>query len=151
VAHIRRPPRKGRPLSRPRVAIRNHSVTMVVSENGGSSSRSYFYGWADLDASTFQRIGVIARRAPDGSPRFNFPQRYWLDPKVSMDWSCEINAQVETLAVNILATFKSTRLPSGQHKEVAGAFAELFLCSMPEDGGCIPRQVIRSWLRTLRD
>jgi hypothetical protein len=124
---------------------------MISPQDRGSSPRSYHYGWADLDASTFQRIGVIARRAPDGSPRFNFPQRFWLDPNVSMDWSSEINRQVETLAVNILAAFKSTQRHSGQHKETAGAFAELFLCTMPEDGGCIPRQVIRSWLRTLSD
>ena len=138
--------------------IRNHSVlktndptpTLVYRDK---ALPSYRYGWNDLDKGTFPVIGVIARRAPDGRPRFNFDQTIWLSARVNMDWAPELNLKVQTLALNILTRFvtqgrgKGSRRDSRWLRDHNGEFAKLFLCSMPADGGCIPTAVIEEWLR----
>jgi hypothetical protein len=117
-------------------------------------SSSYEYEWDSLDPLTFRALGAIARRAPDGSPYFNFPQTIWLYPKTSMNWSPRLTRHVETLAVNLLAPWISARrqrsmglTPEQLAIVVSRAFAREFLCTMPADGGCIPREVIQEWLR----
>jgi hypothetical protein len=155
VTQIMRRPGKGKPLRRPHSLLRNKSVVSVRVRDKPAIRFSYQYGWSELDEATFQPLGVIARRAPDGSPHFNFPQRLWLEPSVSMNWAEAPSLEVQTLALNILAQFErgrraglSTRpRPSG---DSAQEFAELFLCTMPTDGGCIPTGVIREWLRSRR-
>jgi len=116
---------------------------------------SYSYEWDILDVRTFRLVGVIARRAPDGTPRFNFPQTVWLYPEVSMNWSTRMNRQMRTLAVNILTPFlppRTEKVAIGTTSllalEQAAPFARLFLCTMPRDGGCIPRGVIQEWIRS---
>jgi hypothetical protein len=116
---------------------------------------SYDYEWDNLDPVTFPVLGAIIRRAPDGSPRFNFPQTIWLYPKISMNWSERLTRQTETLAVNLLAPWMSTQRQrmSGLSAErlaiVASCeFAQEVLCSMPTDGGFIPREVIQEWIRS---
>ena len=116
---------------------------------------SYDYEWDNLDPLTFRVLGAIARRAPDGSPRFNFSQTIWLYPKIAMNWSERLTRQAETLAVNLLAPWisarrqRATRLTAEQLAMIASrAFAREFLCSMPADGGCIPREVIQEWIRS---
>jgi hypothetical protein len=155
VTQTKRRPKKGKPLGRPQPVLRNKSVVSLRIRDSLATRRSYQYGWNELDETTFHSLGVIARRAPDGSPRFNFPQRLWLDPNVSMDWAEAPNLKVDTLALNILARFErglrariSTDRPLNDSAE---QFAELFLCTMPPDGGCIPHGVIREWLRSQRD
>jgi hypothetical protein len=116
---------------------------------------SYSYEWDILDVRTFRLVGVIARRAPDGTPRFNFPQTVWLYPEISMNWSTRMNRQMRTLAVNILTPFlppRTERVAVGTTSllalEHAAPFARLFLCTMPREGGCIPRSVIQEWIRS---
>src|SRR4029077_3168162 len=78
-------------------------VAAAVHRSGRFASKpSYRYRWNNLDFRTSRRLGVIARRAPDGSPRFNFPQTVWLCPETSMDWSARLTPAVRTLAVNVL-------------------------------------------------
>jgi hypothetical protein len=114
---------------------------------------SYAYAWSDLDLASFRAIGVIARRSPSGAPRFNLPQTVWLYPRVKMNWGPRVNRQVETLAWNILAAFtmvqprrRSVRSCIVFTPEESRAFAELVICTMPVNGGCIPRAVIRTWI-----
>jgi len=137
---------------------RNHSVvktndptpTLVYLDR---ALCSYRYRWNDLDRGTFPVIGVIARRAPDGKPRFNFDQTIWLSARVKMDWAPELNLKVQTLALNILTLFvtqspgKGSRRGSRWLRDHAAEFAELFLCTMPAEGGCIPTTVIKEWLK----
>src|SRR5688572_19453038 len=80
-------------------------VSMMRAGKMPSFKASYHYGWNDLDFRTFRPIGAIARRAPDGTPRFNFPQTVWLYPGVEMDWLARNTRAVQTLAVNILTSF----------------------------------------------
>jgi hypothetical protein len=114
---------------------------------------SYAHACSDLDLASFRAIGVIARRSPNGSPRFNLPQTVWLYPRVKMNWGPRMNRQVETLAWNILTAFvrvqpRKTGVRSSVllTLEESKAFAELILCTMPMSGGCIPRAVIRTWI-----
>jgi hypothetical protein len=156
VTQDKRRPSQGKPLRRPYPELRNKSVVSVRMRDKLATRRSYHYGWSELDETTFHTLGVIARRAPDGSPRFNFPQRLWLDPNVSMDWAEAPNPKVETLALNILARFEQglrARISTDRRSlsDSAEQFAEVFLCTMPPDGGCIPHGVIREWLRLRRD
>ena len=116
---------------------------------------SYFYDWDILDVRTFRLVGVIARRAPDGTPRFNFPQTIWMYPEVPMNWSTRMSRQVRTLAINILTPFlppRTEKLVVGTTSlmalDAAASFAHLFLCTMPREGGCIPRSVIQEWIRS---
>src|ERR1700722_3462812 len=108
--------------------------TLVVR---GKAWPSYQYGWNDLDGGTFPVIGVIAPRAPDGRPRFNFDQTIWLSARVRMDWAPELNLKVQTLALNILIRFvtqgrgKGSRKGSRWLRDHNGEFAKLFLCTMP--------------------
>src|SRR6266702_2077841 len=74
-----------------------------------TSKASYRYRWDNLDFRTCRRLGVIARRAPDGSPRFNFPQTVWLSPQIRMDWSVHLTPAVRTLAVNVLTLWTLER------------------------------------------
>jgi hypothetical protein len=118
-------------------------------------SSSHEYEWNNLDPMTFRVLGAISRRAPDGSPRFNFPQTIWLYPKISMNWSERLTRQVETLAINLLTPWMSARrqrmsgLSAEQLAIVASReFARELLCSMPADGGFIPREVIQEWIRS---
>ena len=114
---------------------------------------SYAYGWSDLDLASFRAIGLIARRSPNGAARFNLPQSVWLYPRVKMNWGPRVNRQVETLAWNILTAFVMVQ-PRGRGvrsclvftPEESRAFAELVICTMPMNGGCIPRGVIRTWI-----
>ena len=142
----------------PCTAIRHHSVvktndpisTLVYCDK---ALPSYHYGWNDLDRGTFSAIGAIARRAPDGRPRFNFDQTIWLSARVKMDWAPELNLKVQTLALNILTLFvtqspgKGSRRGSRWLRDHSAEFAELFLCTMPAEGGCIPTTVIKEWLK----
>lgn len=119
-------------------------------------SASFEYEWDNLDPVTFRVLGAIARRAPDRSPRFNFPQTIWLYPKTSMSWSARLTRHVETLAVNMLAPWisahrqRATGLTAEQLAIVASReFAREFLCTMPADGGFIPREVIQEWIRSI--
>jgi hypothetical protein len=114
---------------------------------------SHAYRWNGLDTRTFHTIGVIARRAPDGSPQFNFAQTVWLYPRIDMDWSPRAAHSTETLALNILAAYlalrpERTRRGSAGRTALSAArpFAEMFLRDMPRAGGCIPRAVILEWL-----
>jgi hypothetical protein len=155
VTQAMRRPGKGKPLRRPHPVLRNKSVVSAKIRDKLTTRRSYQYEWSELDEATFQPLGVIARRAPDGSPRFNFPQRLWLDPGVSMNWAEASSLEVQTLALNILAQFERGRrarisTPAQSLSDSAEQFAEIFLCTMPPDGGCIPAGVIREWLRSRR-
>jgi hypothetical protein len=133
------PRRRTRPLPKPQVV---------------RVKRSYWYRWNNLDHASFRAVGVIARRAPDGTPRFNFPQTIWVYPRAEMNWAPHMNRQVETLAVNILAAFVLTQARRNRIRatnrftlDESTAFAKLFLCTMPRNGGCIPRTVIQEWIR----
>jgi hypothetical protein len=114
---------------------------------------SHRYRWNTLDRASFHAIGVIARRSPDGAPRFNFPQMICVYPRVKMNWSPHLNRQVETLGVNILGAYvlslpRRNRLRAIRFTlDESRAFAELVLCTMPQNGGCIPRMIIQAWIR----
>jgi hypothetical protein len=97
---------------------------------------------------------MIARRAPDGTPRFNFPQTVWLSPEFRMDWSARLTPAVRTLAVNVLTLWIPDHdlvvcFGSTSRRAVAAAdrFAETFLVTMPMNGGCLPRKLITGWIR----
>lgn len=114
---------------------------------------SYSYQWDELDVRTFRPEGVIARRTPEGEPRFNFPQTIWLFPQVQMDWAKHANRAVQTLAVNILTPSLPERdmaayfgTMSRRAFDAALSFAEDFILSMPEQGGRIPRETIERWI-----
>lgn len=118
-----------------------------------AAKASYEYRWDTLDCRTFRSIGVIARRAPDGSPRFNFPQTVWLFPGVEMDWSARNTRAVQTLAVNILTSFLLERnvvtyfgATSRRVLNGAARFADACLTTMPAQGGCISRELIEKWI-----
>src|ERR1700722_6925361 len=98
---------------------------------------SYDYHWDNLDFRTCRGLGVIARRAPDGTPRFNFPQTVWLNSDIKMDWSTRFTPAVRTLAVNVLTLWIPEHdmvvgFGSTSRRAVAGAaqFAEVFLLTM---------------------
>jgi hypothetical protein len=114
---------------------------------------SYRHRWHDLDFATFCTVGVIARRAPDGTPRFNFPQTVWWFPDVTMDWSRRADRRTRTLALNILTPLLPERdvqahfgLTSRRAVLAAAPFAAAFLQEMPADGGCIPCEVLKQWI-----
>lgn len=114
---------------------------------------SYSYQWDELDVRTFRSEGVIARRTPEGEPRFNFPQTVWLFPDVRMDWARHANRAVQTLAVNILTNFFPERDMAAYFGTMsrrafgnALRFAEDFILSMPPGGGHIPREIIERWI-----
>jgi hypothetical protein len=119
-----------------------------------ASKPSFRYRWDNLDFRTCRRLGVIARRAPDGTPRFNFPQTVWLCPDIRMDWSVRLTPAVRTLAVNILTLWIPERdfdasFGSTTRRAVAAAapFAQAFLLMMPGNGGFLPRDLIKEWIR----
>lgn len=119
-----------------------------------SLKASYRYNWYDLDFRTFHSLGVIARRAPDNSPRFNFPQTVWLYPDVNMDWSARNTRAAQTLAVNILTSMVNDRdfithfgATSRRVIEVADLFTRDCLLTMPTDGGCLPRDMLEQWIK----
>ena len=119
----------------------------------GRAMPSHWYRWNTLDRASFRAIGVIARRSPDGAPRFNFPQIICVYPRVKMNWSPHLSRQVETLAVNILRAYVLTLPTRNRLRAIhftldeSRGFAELVLCSMPQNGGCIPRMIIQAWIR----
>jgi hypothetical protein len=115
---------------------------------------SYRYHWDDLDFRTCRSLGVIARRAPNGAPCFNFPQTVWLSPKLRMDWSVRLTPAVQTLAVNVLTLWTVEQdlaacFGRTNRRAVAAAdrFAGAFLLTMPDSGGCLPRELIMRWIR----
>jgi hypothetical protein len=122
-----------------------------------ASKPSYRYHWDDLDFRTCRSLGVIARRAPDGAPRFNFPQTVWLFPDIRMDWSIRLTPAVRTLAVNVLTVWileqdLAVCFGCTNRRAVAAAdrFARAFLLTMPDSGGCLPRELITEWIREER-
>jgi len=86
-----------------------------------ATSPSCCYGWHDLDDRTFNVLGVLARRAPDGTPRFNFSQTVWIHPRVDMNWSARMNRSVQTLAVNILVAFQAIHRQQPTSRAAAAA------------------------------
>jgi hypothetical protein len=135
-----------------------HSQSLIAAAVRRSerfaSNPSYRYRWDSLDFRTCRGLGVIARRAPDGTPRFNFPQTVWLGPEISMDWSARLTPAVRTLAVNVLTLWIPEHdlvvgFGSTSRRAIAAAkqFAEAFLLTMPVNGGCLPRELIRGWIR----
>ena len=134
--------------------LRNQPPVVATAVRRFASNPSYRYRWNNLDFRTCRGLGVIARRTPDGAPRFNFPQIVWLCPEVSMDWSARLTPAVRTLAVNVLTLWIPEHdlivgFGSTSRRAVAAAaqFAETFLLTMPVNGGCLPRELIRGWIR----
>jgi hypothetical protein len=135
----------------------SHSAVLPPDTRSGrrfAGESSYRYRWDNLDFRTCRALGVIARRAPNGSPCFNFPQTVWLSPEIRMDWSARLTPAVRTLAVNVLTLWIPEHdLPVGfgctSQRALAGAegFARAFLLTMPGSGGCLPRELMEEWIR----
>lgn len=114
----------------------------------------YQYRWDELEPHTFRYLGLVARRAPDGSPRFNLPQTVWLDAFGRMDWAPVRTFAGLTLAVNVLTAIE-TRMDrraffgttSRRVLRLAPRFADDVLLTMPPSGGQIPMDLIREYLR----
>jgi len=120
----------------------------------GPEMPSYLLGYDELDPATFHKLGLVTRRAPDGSPRFNLHQTVWFEPDEHMDWTEEPTAAVFALAVNVLTPFASrldVRAYFGATSravlKAAPAFAEAWLLTMPDFGGRIPIEILRKYIR----
>lgn len=90
-----------------------------------------------------------------GRQRFNFAQRVWLQPSVSMAFTSAYSPALATLAVNLL----SQVLRGGERQVAIGsphrlalalarAFAEDCLLTAPYEGWVIPRATIRAWVQS---
>jgi len=114
---------------------------------------SYRYTWDSPDKPTIFELGVLARRDPQGRAVLNFePILSAAEPE--MDWAADYTPSVAALALTIIVHLLERAdagrdLPLHWVRAMARQFAEIFLCTMPDDGGCIPIDVMDHWLRSV--
>ena len=114
----------------------------------GTLRPSYSYQWDSADKPTIYQLGVLARRDPAGQPIFNFVQ-ISAEAEPAMDWESDYTPATAALALTIIVLLlerAGVSQPRHRVRAIARDFAELFLCSMPPDGGCIPIEVMDHWL-----
>jgi hypothetical protein len=115
------------------------------------------YTWDALHPYTLRFYGLLARRSPADTAHFNLTQTIWLRRDLDMNWSPRQTPAATTLAVNVLTAHLDPGTPHNTHAfrgsttrrilAIAPQFAREFLCTMPEHGGRIPRDVIIGWMR----
>ena len=130
--------------------MRTRLDNIVDHPNGRALLRpSHSYRWNSPDKPGLSEFGVLARRDPKGRAVLNVEP---VEPGVEFDWEAEYTPAVAALsAAIVLVLLEHTRvpkrLPAPRLRALARHFGELFLCTMPADGGFIPIDVMEHWMQ----
>ena len=108
---------------------------------------SHTYRWNSTDKPGLAEFGVLARRDPRGRAVLNFEP---LEPGVEFDWGDDYTPAVAALSVTVVVRLlehtHTVGLPTPRLRALARNFGEMFLCTMPDDGGFIPIDVMEHWI-----
>jgi hypothetical protein len=86
----------------------------------------------------------------NGGQHFNFAQRVWIDPSVSMAFTSIRTKALETLALNVLALacHPASAISGASAPKLVRTFCDECLLGAPREAWSMPRTAVLEWMAT---